>query len=90
MLALNAQHPSVATREGGVDRNCAVVATSSTTVLSPPARVAWIETPESVCRLFIVGVATREGGVDRNRNYQAGQPYLRVATREGGVDRNNG
>ena len=35
----------VATREGGVDRNSAVLPSPLTVRPSPPARVAWIETP---------------------------------------------
>ena len=34
----------VATREGGVDRNTVVLPQSLLDKLSPPARVAWIET----------------------------------------------
>ena len=36
---------------------------------SPPARVAWIETSDSVSYCQILSVATREGGVDRNVKY---------------------
>ena len=36
----------VATREGGVDRNLCVIIFESYTRMSPPARVAWIETVE--------------------------------------------
>ena len=34
--------------------------------VSPPARVAWIETRKLRCRQSRKMVATREGGVDRN------------------------
>ena len=57
---------SVATREGGVDRNALDVVQFLLDGGSPPARVAWIET--SLYRHFAtcLVVATREGGVDRN------------------------
>ena len=38
--------PVVATREGGVDRNTSEKLYSDDGVESPPARVAWIETPK--------------------------------------------
>ena len=56
----------VATREGGVDRNYHNRWLLSTTLRSPPARVAWIETIPGNTYLKASGVATREGGVDRN------------------------
>ena len=34
----------VATREGGVDRNCLLWVLRTVAAASPPARVAWIET----------------------------------------------
>ena len=37
-------HLSVATREGGVDRNMVEAPTITAKERSPPARVAWIET----------------------------------------------
>ena len=37
--------PAVATREGGVDRNSDERCTRLIQTRSPPARVAWIETP---------------------------------------------
>ena len=82
----------VATREGGVDRNKPPSGGAKLAFRSPPARVAWIETPKTspaaraVCR-----VATREGGVDRNRGVaisgSAGQwsPPARVAWIETGI-----
>ena len=36
--------PAVATREGGVDRNAQLGKNAVDALLSPPARVAWIET----------------------------------------------
>ena len=57
--------------------------------VSPPARVAWIETGGFSGLMGCPRVATREGGVDRNILrvlLQAVRPL--VATREGGVDRN--
>ena len=36
----------VATREGGVDRNCTKSDSAGVRNQSPPARVAWIETPK--------------------------------------------
>ena len=56
----------VATREGGVDRNGNAKMTSVILELSPPARVAWIETSSGATRSLPPKVATREGGVDRN------------------------
>ena len=56
----------VATREGGVDRNVPVVCHIGYCHMSPPARVAWIETFLVECVFYIGAVATREGGVDRN------------------------
>ena len=55
---------------------------------SPPARVAWIETPIGRPREKSSFVATREGGVDRNWVVVDFMPLSVVATREGGVDRN--
>ena len=57
---------AVATREGGVDRNSAASPALFAVLSSPPARVAWIETPPANTYHNISGVATREGGVDRN------------------------
>ena len=80
---------SVATREGGVDRNSLPSAARFRAGESPPARVAWIETLNTYLVKFILPVATREGGVDRNitPTLEAALPTC-VATREGGVDRN--
>ena len=58
--------PSVATREGGVDRNAFWLSMMSRVPVSPPARVAWIETILIIALLLAYAVATREGGVDRN------------------------
>ena len=58
--------PDVATREGGVDRNIQPVGIMFSTGMSPPARVAWIETCFPCSRTKWNTVATREGGVDRN------------------------
>ena len=57
---------AVATREGGVDRNVEIALTAEKNAVSPPARVAWIETPWHCFAWRILPVATREGGVDRN------------------------
>ena len=38
----------VATREGGVDRNLPTIADAAVGIVSPPARVAWIET-DCIC-----------------------------------------
>ena len=38
----------VATHTGGVDRNIAVLSPALFAVLSPPTRVAWIETPKAI------------------------------------------
>ena len=57
--------------------------------MSPPARVAWIETLSAMDGKTQRSVATREGGVDRNILKIMGvQNGCFVATREGGVDRN--
>ena len=56
----------VATREGGVDRNVKAQQEIAGGLLSPPARVAWIEITRRLPPPFAGGVATREGGVDRN------------------------
>ena len=58
---------TVATREGGVDRNIAARINASVLASSPPARVAWIETFTLTLTLLFPNVATREGGVDRNK-----------------------
>ena len=56
----------VATREGGVDRNWSAMTSPRRKPASPPARVAWIETPGGAALWQTLTVATREGGVDRN------------------------
>ena len=66
MTALNLLPDSVATREGGVDRNLGVGVISQKGLASPPARVAWIETRPGQRHTRGGVVATREGGVDRN------------------------
>ena len=83
------QNINVATREGGVDRNIVLRLKILAQVMSPPARVAWIET------IMVAIIA----------DYLTGSPPARVAwietcndcvvfvkqpvaTREGGVDRN--
>ena len=73
-----------------MDRNVLTYADGTVEIVSPPARVAWIET---LCRgvgCAICRVATREGGVDRNtiRIIKRIEKTV-VATREGGVDRNS-
>ena len=57
---------TVATREGGVDRNPMIARTVTPLKMSPPARVAWIETLNYDPGFQPLHVATREGGVDRN------------------------
>ena len=58
-------------------------------VMSPPAGVAWIETPGGAALWQTLTVATRGGGVDRNmRSFNQLTSLRLVATREGGVDRN--
>ena len=53
--------------------------------MSPPARVAWIETTNNHIRVYTIEVATREGGVDRNSRSRsraaraAAAPPARVA-----------
>ena len=78
----------VATREGGVDRNYGRLSGKSCREMSPPARVAWIETRlsepvKSVLPSPPARVAWIETQAKQNQ-------YLidQVATREGGVDRN--
>ena len=80
---------AVATREGGVDRNQQLIATIRSREMSPPARVAWIET------LAIYGQIVRKSMSPPARvawietascRYIGGKCV--VATREGGVDRN--
>ena len=84
------KYETVATREGGVDRNTLACDRGRKDAKSPPARVAWIETTRSIPPLALWCVATREGGVDRNIEPMPldRQPPI-VATREGGVDRNH-
>ena len=80
---------AVATREGGVDRNFRRLKMQLENAMSPPARVAWIETLARSRRSGIGRVATREGGVDRNIYPADAMVAVKpVATREGGVDRN--
>ena len=58
---------TVATREGGVDRNSTSKLLTPLQSTSPPARVAWIETfSRAFVGPILHHVATREGGVDRN------------------------
>ena len=45
-VRLSVLNPAVATREGGVDRNKPYRSTAEESRRSPPARVAWIETPD--------------------------------------------
>ena len=72
-----------------MDRNIFPVADDRVAIVSPPARVAWIETLKTVIAVCTYMVATREGGVDRNYNVKnAVYDRDEVATREGGVDRN--
>ena len=81
--------PAVATREGGVDRNCLGITHTRLGQSSPPARVAWIETNQDQNCNSRELVATREGGVDRNVPAALEiREKAMVATREGGVDRN--
>ena len=61
---------SVATREGGVDRNPVFFYNKPAIFSSPPARVAWIETYPKRNFLPESDVATREGDVDRNSLFE--------------------
>ena len=80
---------TVATREGGVDRNIYCRFSSHKQQESPPARVAWIEMISGNVNRSKPVVATREGGVDRNVSIaHPVSVFSTVATREGGVDRN--
>ena len=71
-----------------MDRNWSMTPCPPWKPSSPPARVAWIETPGVCAVLSVAAVATREGGVDRNSKLHVGVLTTTVATREGGVDRN--
>ena len=46
---------------------------------SPPARVAWIETPGGAALWQTLTVATREGGVDRNIAIKVVSPFGMVS-----------
>ena len=86
---LRALKDGVATREGGVDRNVDVGLFLLFQVGSPPARVAWIETP--FC-LNSPGPAAasppaRVAWIETFEKLFPDTP-AGVATREGGVDRN--
>ena len=50
-----------------MDRNPCGKAKPKCSLVSPPARVAWIETCLAPASAWVSVVATREGGVDRNR-----------------------
>ena len=79
----------VATREGGVDRNANCSGNTAGCFLSPPARVAWIETSSlaAAARQWVVSPPARVAWIETRRAEEA-SPLRRVATREGGVDRN--
>ena len=79
---------SVASREGGVDRNSHGDLNRAAPALSPPARGAWIATWIARDASEIRWVASREGGVDRNLKVIREMGGIGVASREGGVDRN--
>ena len=53
-----------------MDRNPHLVTLTASLPLSPPARVAWIETSDSPSSGCSLRVATREGGVDRNTSFR--------------------
>ena len=72
-----------------MDRNMKMFSLTTAAVLSPPARVAWIETLRITKTKPLSRVATRGGGVDRNAKLGVTQEQIEVATREGGVDRNS-
>ena len=58
-------------------------------LLSPPTRVAWIETPPGCAAAgAFYAVATHTGGVDRNPRFWCILYRTSVATHTGGVDRN--
>ena len=72
-----------------MDRNINPIIETAPRYMSPPARVAWIETLLTSTVMSRPFVATREGGVDRNRvAHNLIFLLSAVATREGGVDRN--
>ena len=79
---------NVATREGGVDRNYTRLIPIGKDGLSPPARVAWIETAmkqtKSACS---TSPPARVAWIETFRSC-SGTSLMVVATREGGVDRN--
>ena len=91
----NNKHPAVssfchvATHEGGVDRNVHTMLSSISQGLSPPTRVAWIETmfrlPSATA---IKSPPTRVAWIE-TRIVANDLAVNRVATHEGGVDRNN-
>ena len=68
-VVIDVEDNKVATREGGVDRNNSGVIPSYSSMRSPPARVAWIETDLTDEVFDGAVVATREGGVDRNNKH---------------------
>ena len=84
------KNTGVATHEGGVDRNVSSLQFVQNRFVSPPTRVAWIETPASPGPSMCCRVATHEGGVDRNMIENPPTFNISsVATHEGGVDRND-
>ena len=81
---------SVATREGGVDRNTRDGVNEDGKTASPPARVAWIETLQFLCRIIynIKSPPARVAWIETVVGPEVGRGGEAVATREGGVDRN--
>ena len=80
---------SVATREGGVDRNLYEFVALLVGNGSPPARVAWIETSCLLCcSLNIFRSPPARVAWIETRVKDALARRVKVATREGGVDRN--
>ena len=79
----------VATREGGVDRNCRYGSMNHADKMSPPARVAWIETQGLAGRApdRPGSPPARVAWIETGSPLQIQLQHL-VATREGGVDRN--
>ncbi len=79
----------VATREGGVDRNCGVGLLVQIYHQSPPARVAWIETPKHQRRSYLLSLSppARVAWIETFNNFLVLRRMV-VATPEGGVDRN--
>ena len=84
--------PRVATREGGVDRNAKITGGDVVSSVSPPARVAWIETLRPLTYSFHRAIKSPPARVAwiETLSLMPASVRFTVATREGGVDRNVG